>query len=724
MKRALPVLAGLCAWLTFSVAAAQVPISQLPAASQPLSGTEPTIVVQGGHTDQAPVQAIANVATSPNTLNNLPVASVPLTGAEKVLLLQNGVTSTVPSSAFQSVPTGANVQNYGALCNGSNDDTSNFTAAFAVNVTVVVPNKNCYSASGVTVPPNHNLVGAFFSPGNPVGTASSILSCPSSVAHCLTLGDGSTNAPSMAANLTVLGIGGANASSDGIYVNAGYNVTLENVNVRNFGYGYHWQAYPSTGAGLGGSMINTYAGQIDTGYVWMDSWPELHVIGARYGSNGGGDYNGLAFFVISGGVGSTASGPNSLIIDSGIFDQGAVSGPQYAFYFRNLGSGGLPGIDAGSYKISNSHFENLTTAEIGSDSSWNIIQRVNMTNVEFNDPTKPCLALNAATNLDTWQIVGSQFFCSTFTINPSGSAIPINFMKFADDYFLGTFTVTSPAAGSTLNLTANTFIGAASFSGAFGMLASTGNLYSGGATFGETGLSQILDAAYPNKALQLSQANVWTNNQTAGTNSAFNLWATNGPAGVGRYSLFETAGSNRWLLGEDGTAESGANAGSNWNECRFSDVGAFIDCPISISRASGAVGLADDFSVSGASTFGGLIKSGTGYAIGSTVLCSATAPTITSAGTSPVVNESNGTCSFSINVGSGGTASAVVLGLPTALSGWSCTASDITTKSTSVFLQKQTGSTASSATITNYNTAGAATAFAANDNLRVSCLAD
>lgn len=109
---------------------------------------------------------------------------------------------------------------------------------------------------------------------------------------------------------------------------------------------------------------------------------------------------------------------------------------------------------------------------------------------------------------------------------------------------------------------------------------------------------------------------------------------------------------------------------------------------------------------------------------GSALLCSATAPTVTSAGASPSVVDNNGTCSFTVNVGTGGTASAVVLSLPTAAHGWTCAGGDVTTQSTSVFFQKQTASSTTAATITNYNTAGAATAFVASDQVRLSCHAD
>jgi hypothetical protein len=74
-------------------------------------------------------------------------------------------------------------------------------------------------------------------------------------------------------------------------------------------------------------------------------------------------------------------------------------------------------------------------------------------------------------------------------------------------------------------------------------------------------------------------------------------------------------------------------------------------------------------------------------------------------------------------VGTGGTATSGVIGLPTATTGWNCYADDITTQSSSVFLTKQTAFTTSSATLTQYNTSAVATAWAASDILHVSCFA-
>lgn len=104
------------------------------------------------------------------------------------------------------------------------------------------------------------------------------------------------------------------------------------------------------------------------------------------------------------------------------------------------------------------------------------------------------------------------------------------------------------------------------------------------------------------------------------------------------------------------------------------------------------------------------------------LLYSPTTPTITSGfGTSPVVGPGNGTATFNIAIGTGGTATNGIIALPTANSGWTCTATDVTTQSATVFVTKQISSGTNSATLANFNTSGAQAAWAANDILFVSC---
>jgi hypothetical protein len=108
------------------------------------------------------------------------------------------------------------------------------------------------------------------------------------------------------------------------------------------------------------------------------------------------------------------------------------------------------------------------------------------------------------------------------------------------------------------------------------------------------------------------------------------------------------------------------------------------------------------------------------------VLFASTAPTISSGfGTSPTIANTNGTASFTINVGTGGTATSGVVGLPTATTGWTCWVNDLTAAAGHVaYNTRQTASTTTTATLENQTTStGAAVAWAASDILRVSCFA-
>ena len=109
------------------------------------------------------------------------------------------------------------------------------------------------------------------------------------------------------------------------------------------------------------------------------------------------------------------------------------------------------------------------------------------------------------------------------------------------------------------------------------------------------------------------------------------------------------------------------------------------------------------------------------------VLISSTTPTIAAAGcggAAASIVVSNGTGAFKVNVGTT-PGSACTITMPTATTGWNCFATDITTNSTSAFLQKQTGAeSTTSVVITNFSDVAVATAFTASDILKVSCHAD
>jgi len=109
---------------------------------------------------------------------------------------------------------------------------------------------------------------------------------------------------------------------------------------------------------------------------------------------------------------------------------------------------------------------------------------------------------------------------------------------------------------------------------------------------------------------------------------------------------------------------------------------------------------------------------------GGHLIFSTTTPTVSSGfGTSPSINQYNGTAGFQIIIGTGGTASTGVVTLPTAADGWACDAADVTTQSTSVFYTKETAYTTTSVTLTQYNDAAVATAWTAGDHVVVKCSA-
>lgn len=73
----------------------------------------------------------------------------------------------------------------------------------------------------------------------------------------------------------------------------------------------------------------------------------------------------------------------------------------------------------------------------------------------------------------------------------------------------------------------------------------------------------------------------------AGTGSGATTLTIKGAAGTNRSIALATAGAWRWAFVAGTTAESGANAGSNFALAAYNDAGAFIDSPMSITRAAG-----------------------------------------------------------------------------------------------------------------------------------------
>ena len=116
--------------------------------------------------------------------------------------------------------------------------------------------------------------------------------------------------------------------------------------------------------------------------------------------------------------------------------------------------------------------------------------------------------------------------------------------------------------------------------------------------------------------------------------------------------------------------------------------------------------------------FDGTIDTITGYNLNAKLVFSVTAPTISSGfGTNPSVATNNGTVGFTVNVGTGGTASSGVIGMPTASSTWICDCKDIGAAA-GLTETRLSATSSTSCTVTNYTiSSGAAAAWASAEVL-------
>jgi hypothetical protein len=90
-------------------------------------------------------------------------------------------------------------------------------------------------------------------------------------------------------------------------------------------------------------------------------------------------------------------------------------------------------------------------------------------------------------------------------------------------------------------------------------------------------------------------------------------------------------------------------------------------------------------------------------------------------GTGAAIVAKSGFRAFQIKTGTDGTASSGIVRLPLAVNGWTCSANDLTTHSSTVAQTVQTASTTTSATLANYTVAGSSGPWTAGDVLNVAC---
>jgi hypothetical protein len=182
------------------------------------------------------------------------------------------------------------------------------------------------------------------------------------------------------------------------------------------------------------------------------------------------------------------------------------------------------------------------------------------------------------------------------------------------------------------------------------------------------------------------------------------------------------------ILTGGATQTSGAGAGdlvlpNNTGEIRAVNAAGTNTYPLIGSNASNQVSIA---SGGAATILGGTLSVPGDVTQDAVLLISSTAPTIGSGfGTSPSVAGAR-TAAFTVNVGTGGTASSGVLTMPTATTGWNCHVENRTAVAANAADQRtvQTATTTTSVTVQNQTiSTGAALAWTASDVLAFLCMA-
>lgn len=197
---------------------------------------------------------------------------------------------------------------------------------------------------------------------------------------------------------------------------------------------------------------------------------------------------------------------------------------------------------------------------------------------------------------------------------------------------------------------------------------------------------------------------------------------------------FVGTGTAPWVIGTnangDGdilgmTLRGDVNTATGWTFQPDNDIVPETDGGVSIGQVSGSVLRPAHIFLAGGA-FASTIAASSSIVLGASqvLTMSATAPTISSGfGTNPSIVANNGTAAFTINVGTGGTANSGVIGLPAATTGWAVQCMNTSTNTATVFLTKQTATTTTTATIGNYDAAGAAAAWVASNVLVCSAIA-
>ena len=472
----------------------------------------------------------------------------------------------------------------------------------------------------------------------------------------------------------------------------------------------------STGAGYG--LYSGVTGAANTGY-------------GVYGTNAGAANLGYAGYFSN--TATTAG--------YGVYGASASTGAGYGVY------GAVTGAANTGYA---GYFSNTSTATgyaLYVSGSAYFSQTTTMNNVTVTGTCTGCgggTLIGATTTVNT--SLGSGAMTSV-TTGATNAAFGYNALHLAT-VTTGNTAVGSGALALTVTAGGNTAVGINALS----------NLVGGGNGMANTAVGAsamsgaMTTAATQNTGLGASSCGVTSGTQNTcvgdGAGSGLNGGSQNVIAGIFAASSYQ--GSGAVIIGSAATSGSNANSptvvGSNATAANGgvavgnSAGGTATGNNTSVGQGAGAALTSGTGNIAIGSFAGGTVSTGSNNIslnasppasgtsnwlnIGSGVMETLAAPTISSGfGTSPSVANGTSSASFTVNVGTGGTATSGVIAFPTAAPhGWNCHAVDNTDVGT-IETECVTTST-TTATCTSYSrTAGTALAWSASDILGFTCAA-
>jgi hypothetical protein len=368
----------------------------------------------------------------------------------------------------------ATLEDFGGSDGGVADNLTAFNAAVAAGVKVLhAPGQEYYFSAGITIPDGVAVLGGACMPSNaPRGTR---FTFALATATCVTLcGPSASNGNAILRGVSVVRAAGSIPSgSVGVKAQNFYAIILSEVGSFRHAKPFVFKGDSAT-LGISAMCDKLFTGAASDVHVEIDSTPEIRFSQCRFGQNGSGDLNCTAFMRIKGGSASNAAGGvNTLVVENCQFNQGANTASSWVEFVdqtaANIG-------DVTLFQFDTVYVE-TSSAGIKSDASWGVIGRVQINNLTFNRPAGvPFLSLNAATQVDNWQIDNSAIF-SDLTL---ASTPQVNFFHISNTQFGGAVSLTGAGAGSTGSISDCNFAGGLTLAGPWASLKINGGTISAG----------------------------------------------------------------------------------------------------------------------------------------------------------------------------------------------------------------------------------------------------